>query len=592
MSTDDPSPPPTGEDPFRALAEASVVGLCRYAPDGTLLWTSASMALLAGLPRPGAAPVHLTVHPEDAGLAAGAFAAALATDRPQTVEIRTRHSGGGWRRVESTVRAWRDATGRVLEVHAANLDVTERWERAAALAQAVTRFESAFADAAVGMMVARDGRVERANTAIATLLGTTPEAMVGRDPVDWVHPEDLPRAVAAVAELTAGIVPAPQDRRLVATDGRVLHVRLSYAQLEHAETVGRGAAAFLVHCIDRTAEVASTTARDAALAQFSTAVENAPIGMCLTDIDGAVLRVNPALCRLLGRPAEALLGWGVRSSVHPDDAEADTALRAELSAGMRDGYELTKRYLRGDGSSIHALLTVSLVRGPDGAPMQRVAQLVDLSDVRTVQDQLRLLEDRDRIARDLHDHVIQRLFATGLSLQSLASELGPGLQADRLERSIGDLDTTISSIRTAIYSLHAPIAPDLNTVRTRVMEIVAELTPVLGREPAVHFDGPLDAMVGADVVVDVMAVLREALTNIARHARARSTRVDLRVLPTTRELQVEVLDDGRGLGESTRRSGLANLRTRATGRGGQFEIESPPANAPCGTRLVWTVPLS
>lgn len=193
----------------------------------------------------------------------------------------------------------------------------------------------------------------------------------------------------------------------------------------------------------------------------------------------------------------------------------------------------------------------------------------------------------DRIAADLHDHVIQRLFATGLSLQSVAATLEPGKARTRVLSSITDLDDTISQIRTSIFQLRQVTRSEQSGVRARMLDVVSELTPALGFEPAVRFSGVFEDVLPDAVVEDLLAVLREALSNVARHARARSTTVTATTTPGRLTLQVN--DDGAGIGPTTRRSGLANLARRAEHHGGTLTVAP---NTPTGTQLTWTVPLS
>ncbi len=222
------------------------------------------------------------------------------------------------------------------------------------------------------------------------------------------------------------------------------------------------------------------------------------------------------------------------------------------------------------------------------------AVALELADARTDQQRVVLLEDRDRIARDLHDHVIQRLFALGLTVQSVASGLGTDERAARLPRVVADIDETIRQIRTSIFQLRGALGPDTGNVRTRLLAVVAEVSPILGFEPAVRFAGPIDAAVPEQVVDDLVAVLREALTNAARHAGA--SRVEVDVIATATELSLDVTDDGVGIGDTPRRSGLADLRARAECHGGALTLdrgraEQSPSNQE-GTRLQWTIPLT
>jgi signal transduction histidine kinase len=209
---------------------------------------------------------------------------------------------------------------------------------------------------------------------------------------------------------------------------------------------------------------------------------------------------------------------------------------------------------------------------------------LELARARADQQRAALLDERERIAADLHDHVIQRLFASGLSLQALAATLGPGRATDRVLATVVDLDATISQIRTAIFALQQPPQAAPRGLRARLLEVVTEVTPALGFEPAVRFAGLIDT-VPVDVGDDLLAVLREALTNAARHARA--TVVDVELTAADGRLTLDVRDDGGGIGKTTRRSGLANLRHRAEHHGGTLAVDSGSG----GTRLTWSVPL-
>ena len=211
---------------------------------------------------------------------------------------------------------------------------------------------------------------------------------------------------------------------------------------------------------------------------------------------------------------------------------------------------------------------------------------MELEAARADRQRMVILEDRGRIARDLHDHVIQQLFGTGLELQSIAGALPMGPASDRIIQSVTNLDATISQIRTIIFALSAQASETPTSVRHWIIDLANELAPALASTPTVSFAGPVDLIVTNDLADDVLAVAREALVNVIKHADASRTSLSLAV----REGQVylEIVDDGCGFGEGTRRSGVANLEHRAVSRGGVFAIESG-AN---GTRLLWQVPYS
>jgi len=209
---------------------------------------------------------------------------------------------------------------------------------------------------------------------------------------------------------------------------------------------------------------------------------------------------------------------------------------------------------------------------------------IELAAARVGRQRVALLEDRGRIARDLHDHVIQQLFATGLELQSIAGSAAPDL-AQRIAQSVVNMDASISQIRTVIFALSVPATDPHATVRHWIIDLANELAPRLARTPNVSFSGPVDLMITKDLAEDVVAVTREALVNVVKHASAQHTSVDLAVVDGV--VRLVVVDDGHGAIGATRRSGVSNLERRALLRGGEFDFVSDAD----GTRLSWSVPL-
>ncbi|WP_214369165.1 GAF domain-containing protein [Pseudonocardia sp. H11422] len=211
---------------------------------------------------------------------------------------------------------------------------------------------------------------------------------------------------------------------------------------------------------------------------------------------------------------------------------------------------------------------------------------VELAEARAEQQRAAMLDERERIAADLHDQVIQRVFAAGLSLHGVATGLGPGKATDRILGTVRDLDDTISQIRTTIFQLHRTPQAQPQGLRAHLLDVATDVAPALGYSPAVRFAGLLDDTVSDDVAEDLLAVLREALSNIARHAQARSVDVDVTARPD--RLTLEVRDDGIGMAPTARRSGLANLRRRAERHGGSLTLTP---HEPSGTLLSWSVPI-
>jgi len=214
----------------------------------------------------------------------------------------------------------------------------------------------------------------------------------------------------------------------------------------------------------------------------------------------------------------------------------------------------------------------------------QAAVAIELAEARAEQQRAVMLEERDRIAADLHDNVIQKLFAAGLTLQSTAATVPPGTATDRILATVEDLDSTIRQIRTTIFRLNYVSGSAVRGLRARLLDVAVELTPALGFEPALQLSGFLNTA-SEDVAEDVVAVVREALTNVARHANARWAEVDL--ARDADRLHIEIRDDGVGPGPPGRRGGLDNLRRRAERRGGTCDVAP---REPVGTSLTWSIP--
>lgn len=210
---------------------------------------------------------------------------------------------------------------------------------------------------------------------------------------------------------------------------------------------------------------------------------------------------------------------------------------------------------------------------------------LELAEHRRQAEQVAVYEDRDRIARDLHDLVIQRLYATGMSLQGSVGLIGSPEVASRVNSAVDALDETIREIRSSIFALQTRHEVKPPGLPTRILQVADEMTELLGFPPALQLDGRLDSSVPEEVSEQLLTALREALSNAARHSGASA--VDVRVSATD-ELSLTVRDNGAGMPDTARRSGLANLEQRARKLGGSLRIESSPGE---GTELDWRVPL-
>ena len=213
---------------------------------------------------------------------------------------------------------------------------------------------------------------------------------------------------------------------------------------------------------------------------------------------------------------------------------------------------------------------------------------LELADRRRDAEQLRVFEDRDRIARDLHDQVIQRLYAAGMSLQGTASMTTDPAVSTRIQHVVDEMDHAIADIRTTVFSLQSRRPDTLAGLRGQIVAIAEELTPMLGFAPAVRLSGGLDDRVPVGQAEHLLIVLREALSSIGRHASATEVEV---TAEAGSELILRVCDNGAGIGSNTRRGGLANMSERAQQLGGAMSVGPADEASGTGTVLEWRAPL-
>lgn len=290
---------------------------------------------------------------------------------------------------------------------------------------------------------------------------------------------------------------------------------------------------------------------------------------------------------------DTLIGRAFHEGVPASVADATRDPRATPLIGDRE-YGPVLCVPLGTEDAVRGVLEVVGPRGmpPFSEEIQRMlhayagqaAVALELAERRRDAERLVLLEDRDRIAKDLHDLVIQRLFATGMALTGAARLARPEVRV-RLQEAVDDLDATIQQIRTAIFALQ-PVEQDAPSLQERMMRVVMDAAGPLGFTPSVAFSGLVDTGVTDDVGEHAVAVLQESLSNAARHAQANDVAVAVTVDNGT--LTVLVEDDGVGPGEATtHRSGLRNMKERATTLGGTSNTAERTGG---GTSVRWQVP--
>jgi signal transduction histidine kinase len=237
--------------------------------------------------------------------------------------------------------------------------------------------------------------------------------------------------------------------------------------------------------------------------------------------------------------------------------------------------------MRGKGAAQYVRNEVPLL----ASFADQAAFAMELAEKHRAQRQLDVLADRDRIAGDLHDHVIQRLFATGMSLQGTVRRITDAQVRGRVTRAVEQLDETVREIRTSIFDLHTAGTAADASLRRQLLDIVEELSADVELSPSMRISGAIDTLVNEELAGHATAVLREAVSNAVRHAHPQSVQI---TVEADTDLVIDVVDDGVGFPPDVARSGLLGLEGRAAKLGGSLLVAPGPES---GTRLTWRVPL-
>ncbi len=313
--------------------------------------------------------------------------------------------------------------------------------------------------------------------------------------------------------------------------------------------------------------------------EVDTLVVSAAVGLPASDVLGQRVPVDGSTSGAVFRSGEPLITEELR---YPIQAFTDIGPRPAILMPLRARDEVVG--------------VIAIARGADQPPFNEsyldlvsdfathAAIALVLASAREDARQLAILAERERIAHDLHDHVIQRLFAAGMSLQGTLARARSPEVADRLNRTLDDLQTIVEEIRTTIFALKSPVAA-VGDFRQRIQRVVADLTENRDLVTTVRLDGPMGA-VGAELADHAEAVTTEAVSNALRHSGASRLTVEISVADM---FILNVIDDGCGIpAGNTRHSGLANMKRRAEQFGGTCEITGAREG---GTRVHWVAPL-
>lgn len=330
------------------------------------------------------------------------------------------------------------------------------------------------------------------------------------------------------------------------------------------------------------------------LGQVDAWLDQLPDGVLVCDHDGRVSIANETMARMSGYAHDELIGMSVDGLVPMEQRAHHGAHRAGFVAEHSTrpmGPGLKLQMVRRDGESVP--VEISLAAVADHPTLGVIAIVRDVTErlraaeaLQLTGDLLSLANERERIARDLHDTVLQRLFGLGLELQALAIRAETSI-AERVEGAVDEIDLIIREIRTAVFTLGS--ASRDGSLGHELNAVVSQAKRVLGFSPRLRLDGPVESMTSAEIRTELLASLREALTNVGRHASASEAEIELSIVESS--ITLRVLDNGKGIPgsfDTTSGNGLRNMAERARLLGGGCSL-SPRAER--GTELRWWVPL-
>ncbi len=488
-------------------------------------------------------------------------------------------------------------------------DVSERVAVERSLIASEDAFRIAFEQAPTGIALAdisqaSERPILRTNASFARMLGYEPGELVGRSFAELSHPDDATLDADMTQRLANGSLAVYHREK------RYRHALGHYIWAElYANVLDRGDGSLtrtLAHITDITTrkeveverdrqsrfvnalgDLSKTLLASAALSETTTSITRGT--RALLDADWAVLATIDELSNLRqivsadGPGAAAIVGSQHQSGQTMSDAVAD-ALGTTVGPATWAPVQLSAK----------SLGTLLVMRRPDrdgfderdtqllASYASQVSIALELAAARADRQRVALLEDRERIARDLHDHVIQQLFAAGMSLQATAGRTKDSLIAERVLSAVDTIDDTISQIRTTIFQLSTRTDDGL---RDQVVRLVHTRRDALGFEPRVSFVGPVDGL-SEFVTDDLLGVLNEALANVSRHARA--TTVDVTIERVSDRVELRVIDDGMGVCDADPTgNGRTNMIERAEALGGWASIDRGITG---GTVVTWSIP--
>jgi PAS domain S-box-containing protein len=473
-------------------------------------------------------------------------------------------------------------------------DATERWRTDNALRESQARFGSAFRDAAIGMaLVGTDGQWLQVNPALCELVGYTEQELLATTFQAITHPDDLDADLAFVRQMLSGEIRTYQmEKRYFHKQGQIVWILLSASLVRDPS----GQPLYFIGQIQDITERKQVQEQlRESEARFRAILDNSPTMIFLKDTEGRYLLVNRQFERMFHLDQKTIAGKTDVEIFPPQQAAAFQANDREVvQAGVPLQFE--EEALHDDG--LHTSIVFKFpLRTMDGKLYGIGGITMDITERKRADEALReseqrlrhAFEDRERLSQDLHDHVIQSIYAIGLTLETCQYliDKDPAGAAKRLQNGIADLNRVITQLRNYIEW------GSLTTINSATLqEALDDLVRIISSSQSLaihlHMDPPIVGQLTDDEATHVLHIVREALSNSLRHARAKTGMVSLR--RSEGGLRLEVQDDGVGFDSKAKNGqgwGLHNMAARASKLGAEFTIFSERG---CGTRIILDIP--
>ncbi len=599
------------EERFRSAFDHAAIGMVVVGLDRRPLQANRAFCEMLGysLAELEARTMDTLAHPDDLARAtAETLRLIRGEQRAFQMEKRYLHKDGHVVWCLLNLSLTRDADGQPLHLIAQIQDISVRKAAEEALRTSESRYRG-LVEAAQEPVTrfGLDGRLTFANDAYCQAIGYRREEIVGRNPMFLLHPDDHATTLAGVR----AVLHPPHRHRLESRgltpqgwrwfEWEVSGVRDASERVVEIQMVGRDVTA------RRQAELDLRESEE----RFRSAFEDAAVGMGVTTIDGRTLRVNRALCEMLGYSEQELLACRLEDIVHPDDRVPLDADRSRLTEGADRSYRAERRYLRKDGRVLWVHVTASMVCDANGEPLYFIGQIQDITErhlaeealrsslveLRHSEEKLRRLaqrqvaireEERKRLGFDLHDDVCQELVGVGILVESLRRKLAPmaAEHAASFDRVVGYLGEVVEHVRLLARELRPLLLHDLGLdggLRSLADGMSSATVRVVS-----EFRGTIPPL-EEESEVTVYRIAQEALANAVRHAGA--SRIVVALVVHDGMLRLEVRDDGRGFDPAARPAaalGLASMEERALALGGRLLISSAPGE---GTTVALACPI-